>query len=66
MRFIQLIAISIVFFTLAGCSADLAKRLAYDAVQDMRDQACQENMGIECSGRQSYDQYQQQLKASMN
>lgn len=63
-RFIRAILISILLFTLSGCTADTAKRLAFDAVQDMRDQACQENMGIQCGERQSYDQYQQQLKTS--
>lgn len=66
MRFIRVILISILFGNVCACSSDFAKRLAYDAVQDMRDQACQENRGRECSERQSYEQYQNELKTSLN
>ncbi len=50
--------------TVCGCSADSAKRITYETLQNVRQQQCQKEQAADCDKRQSYDDYQQQLKKS--
>jgi hypothetical protein len=47
----------------AGCSADTAKRTAYETLQNVREQDCLKNPAMECGKRQSYEDYERQRKA---
>lgn len=64
MRFIPFISIAILAFNIYGCSADTAKRLAYETVQNLKQQECQKNKVTDCNNRQSYDQYRQELQTT--
>jgi len=46
----------------AGCSSDMAKRTAYETMQNVRQQECLKNPAMECGKRESYDDYQRQRK----
>jgi hypothetical protein len=48
---------------IAGCSADTAKRTAYETLQNVREQECLKNPSMECGKRQSYEDYERQRKA---
>ncbi len=45
-----------------GCSADSAKRITYETLQNIQQQQCLKAQGLDCDKRQSYDDYQRQLK----
>ncbi len=47
----------------AGCSADTAKRTAYETMQNVREQDCLKNPSMECGKRQSYEDYERQRRA---
>ena len=48
---------------MAACSADTAKRTAYETLQNVREQECLKNPAMECGKRDSYEDYQRQRKA---
>ncbi len=62
MRLTYLIVTATVFVNLYGCSADTVQRLSYETIQNLRQQQCEKNRATQCNQRQSYDQYQQDLK----
>lgn len=43
---------------LCGCSADTAKRTAYETLQNIHQQECMRNSTQDCGERESYDDYQ--------
>jgi hypothetical protein len=45
-----------------GCSSDMAKRTAYETLQNTREQQCLKNPAMDCGKRGSYDDYQRQRK----
>ncbi len=47
---------ALVAFT--GCSAEAWKRAAYETSENMKQQQCAEQLGSECSQRDSYEEYQ--------
>ena len=48
------------FQLLQGCSADVAKRTAYETLQNMHQRECMQNPALECGQRESYDDYKRQ------
>lgn len=61
----RLLAIMWLFISvgyLSGCSADNVQRLSYETIQNLRQQQCEKNRATQCNQRQSYDQYQEELK----
>lgn len=46
-----------VMVLLTGCSADSAKRTAYETLQNVQQRECVENSGLDCGQRDSYDEY---------
>ena len=48
----------------AGCSAETAKRTAYETLQNVREQDClKDPSATDCGKRDSYDDYEKQRKA---
>lgn len=45
-----------------GCSSDIAKRTAYESLQNKAQMDCQQNPGSACPEKKSYDDYQRELK----
>ena len=46
----------------AGCSAETAKRTAYEALQGRHEQDCLRYRSADCGKKQSYDDYQRERK----
>jgi outer membrane biogenesis lipoprotein LolB len=49
--------VPVVIVLLTGCSADSAKRTAYETLQNVRQQECIRNGAQDCGQRESYDDY---------
>ncbi len=47
---------------LPACSAERARRAANDTLQNMSDMDCRSKPGADCPEKQSYDDYQRDLK----
>lgn len=57
------IILSLIFsLAVAGCSSDMAKRTAYETLQNVRQQECMKGVADSCGKRESYDDYQNRLK----
>ncbi len=52
----------VIMIMLPACSADTSRRAAYDSLQNMSDMDCRSNPGANCPEKQSYDEYQRDLK----
>lgn len=50
-----------VFLLVSGCSSEMAKRSAYESLQNKAQMDCQQNPGSACQDHQSYDEYQRSL-----
>jgi hypothetical protein len=61
-KFSGLLCLIIIVMTV-GCSADTAKRTAYETMQNVREQECLKNPSMECGKRQSYEDYERQRRA---
>jgi hypothetical protein len=46
----------------AGCSADTAKRTAYETLQNVHEQECLKNPAMNCGKRDSYEEYLRKRK----
>ena len=53
----------IIVALIAGCSADTAKRTAYETLQNVHEQECLKNPSSDCGKRDSYDDYERKRKA---
>ncbi len=49
---------------LAGCSADEAKHISYDTLQNVGQMRCQKNPTADCPKQEGYDDYQKLRKAT--
>ena len=47
---------------LQGCSAESAKRTAFETLQNMREQQCAQDLSGRCPQRESYADYQRKRK----
>ncbi|MGC2166442.1 MAG: hypothetical protein WA632_10565 [Gallionella sp.] len=47
----------------AGCSGDMAKRTAYETLQNVHQQECLKGAADNCDKRESYDDYLRKRKA---
>lgn len=45
-----------------GCSADTAKRTAYETMQNVRQQECLKTPGADCGKHGDYEDYQRQRR----
>jgi hypothetical protein len=45
-----------------GCSSEMAKRSAYESMQNKAQMDCQQRPGAACPEQKSYDEYQRSLK----
>ena len=45
-----------------GCSAESARRTAYETVQNIGQQQCEKSLSSDCQERQSYEEYQRHLR----
>ena len=58
-------SVSLVFVSglllVGGCSAEMAKRSAYESLQNKAQMDCRQNPGSACQDHQSYDEYQRSL-----
>ncbi len=52
----------IMILLLPACCAETAKRAAYESLQNKSDMDCRSNPGATCPEKQSYDDYQRDLK----
>lgn len=57
MRILGYAVMPILFLLLSGCSADVAKRTAYETLQNIHQRECMQNPAVECGQRESYDDY---------
>ncbi len=59
-------ALGILSFAIAvqisGCSADIAKRTAYETLQNVRDRECMRNPSVSCEKRETYDEYERKRR----
>jgi hypothetical protein len=46
-----------------GCSADSAKRTAYETLQNVRQRECMRNPAQDCGQRENYDDYRRKREA---
>jgi len=46
---------------LSGCSSEMAKRSAYESLQNKAQMDCQQHPGSACPEKKSYDDYQRGL-----
>lgn len=60
-NFAGVLCLAIVALT-AGCSADTARRTAYETLQNVHEQECLKNPAMKCGKRQSYEDYERQRK----
>ena len=51
-----------VFALVSGCSSEMAKRTAYETLQNVHEQECLKNPAMNCGKRDSYDDYQRKRK----
>jgi len=49
---------------LHGCSGESAKRTAFETLQNLREQQCEQDLSGKCPQRESYDDYQSKRKAA--
>ncbi len=47
---------------ISGCSADTAKRTAYETLQNVHEQECLKNPAMNCGKRDSYEEYERKRK----
>ncbi len=47
---------------ISGCSADTAKRTAYETLQNVRDRECMRNPSVSCEKRETYEDYERKRK----
>jgi hypothetical protein len=47
---------------LQGCSSESAKRTAFETLQNMREQQCEQDLSGRCPPRESYADYQRKRK----
>ena len=47
---------------LQGCSSESAKRTAFETLQNMREQQCEQDLSSRCPPRESYADYQRKRK----
>ena len=47
---------------LQGCSRESAKRTAFETLQNIREQQCEQDLSGECPPRESYADYQRKRK----
>jgi len=50
-----------IFLLSFGCSSEMAKRSAYESLQNIEQMNCQQNPGSRCPEKQNYDDYQRSL-----
>jgi putative hemolysin len=50
-----------VFFLMSSCSSEMAKRSAYESMQNKAQMDCQQHPGSACPEKNSYDDYQRSL-----
>ena len=55
-RLVALLVVVIVM--VSACSTNSSKRLAYETLQNVREQECQKDRSSDCQSRESYDAYQ--------
>jgi hypothetical protein len=60
-RFTALLCLANVVLT-AGCSADTAKRTAYETLQNVHEQECLKNPAMNCGKQDSYEEYERKRK----
>jgi hypothetical protein len=61
-NFARMLCLAIIELT-AGCSADTAKRTAYETLQNVREQKCLKNLSSDCGKRETYEDYERKRKA---
>ena len=49
------------FLLVSGCSSEMAKRSAYESMQNKAQMDCQQHPGSACPEKKSYDDYQRSL-----
>lgn len=57
MRNMKCLLVPGVIVLLTGCSADSVKRIAYETLQNVRQQECMRNPAQDCGQQESYDDY---------
>jgi hypothetical protein len=62
MSVLRNIAVLAMFPVIAGCSSDMAKRTAYETLQNVRQQECLKGSAENCDKRESYDDYLRKRK----
>ena len=60
-NFVRVLCFVIIALT-AGCSSESAKRVAYETMQNARQQECLKNLSSDCPKRESYEDYQRKRK----
>ncbi len=62
MNAVVLCLLLMLILILPACSAETVKRAAYDSLQNKSDMDCRSDPGAKCPEKQSYDEYQRDLK----
>jgi hypothetical protein len=50
-----------VLFLMSGCSCEMARRSAYESLQNKAQMDCRQHPGSACTEKQGYDDYQRGL-----
>ena len=56
----RVLSLTVIFF-FCGCSSEMAKRSAYESLQNKAQMDCQQQPGSACPEKKSYDDYQRSL-----
>ncbi len=61
MKFIVQAVCVTILLLLFGCSGEMAKRSAYESLQNVEQMNCRQQPGSACPEKRSYDDYQRSL-----
>jgi len=59
--FFRVYCLAIIVLT-AGCGSEIAKRTAYETLQNVHQQECMKNPSLDCEKRENYDEYERKRK----
>ena len=60
--YVLVLYIAVVFLAFQGCTRESAKRTAFETLQNVREQQCDQDLSGKCPERESYADYQRKRK----
>jgi hypothetical protein len=57
---------AVIIVSIQGCSSETAKRMAFETLQNMREQECTRDLSGKCPARESYADYQRKRREAQS